>query len=743
MEEELERLRDLVKTDPPRKKSRRSVSKRGGAGRRTGFGPSMVYWIIMKIRTIIFALVLLSFFTVLAGGYLYYSSLKRSEVSEVSRDADTMIKTFAERIDLNLLNHQKMTKGFAVAVELQEALRHRSPESAAKANAVLDYFQDGFHADVCYLMDRAGNTIASSNRNSPDSFVGKNYAFRPYFRQAIEGVPAVYMAVGVTSKKQGIYYSQPVYRAGQKAPIGVVVMKTSIEYLQDVINRYSDGAALLAGPSGVIFLSNRGDLPGRLIWKVSPEVISMLEKDQQFGKGPFAWSGFERKSQDRAVDEKGNEYFIHEAGIDKCPGWKIFFLRDIKKITDKISGEMLRSFGYFMLAFSVLFCITLGFLYAMANKEILARKRVDAELRKSEERYRGLFESCLDGVYQTDADGIFRMMNQAGAEMFGHKNPSEIIGTPVLKYWRDPKDREAFTEELKTRKKVSVYHMSARKITGEKIELESTSRIIEDEHNKFLGIEGILRDVTRKMRLEEELLISRKFESLGILVKGIAHDFNNLLNAILGNISFAKAYLKPGDRMFDILEEAEKGSMKAAELVSRLAQLAETDGPLKKTLAVSDLIKDSSCLLADDRNHRCKYVFPEDLWEIDADEIQMRQVFEAILSNAFEAMPEGGTVEVIAENITMAPEVAVPLEKGRYVRLSVRDNGPGIPQDVLSKIFDPYFTTKKAWGQRGLGLGLAACYSIIKNHKGLLTVESDVGAGTTFTIYLPAHNSAY
>lgn len=254
------------------------------------------------------------------------------------------------------------------------------------------------------------------------------------------------------------------------------------------------------------------------------------------------------------------------------------------------------------------------------------------------------------------------------------------------------------------------------------------------KHEKLLN--AIYKFASRKI-MEEELFRAKKLEAIGILAAGIAHDFNNLLTPILGNISLAKMSLAPDDKIYKNLDTAENASLMAKDLVKRFMVFAKGGEPVKRIISIKDLIKEASMLLPDSKV-KCEFNIAEDLSDIEADSGQIFQSIHNIVVNACEAMPEGGVVRISAENVVISKKDNLPLEDGMYVKVSVKDNGVGIPQENLSKIFDPYFTTKGMDSRKGTGIGLATAYSIVKRHGGYILVESEVGAGSTFHIYLPA-----
>jgi two-component system, cell cycle sensor histidine kinase and response regulator CckA len=234
--------------------------------------------------------------------------------------------------------------------------------------------------------------------------------------------------------------------------------------------------------------------------------------------------------------------------------------------------------------------------------------------------------------------------------------------------------------------------------------------------------------------LEEQFLQVQRMEAVGTLAGGIAHDFNNILTAILGNIGLAVLDDKIGPRVRDRLSQAEAACLRAQALSQQLLTFAKGGAPVRKLFSVADLLTESTAFTCAGSSVWCETTFPENLWWIEADPGQISQLFQNIIINALQAMPTGGTIEVWAENLTLGPETDLPLSAGKYIKISARDQGMGIPAEHLPRIFDPYFTTK----QKGSGLGLASAYAIIKKHHGHIAVESKPGVGTTFHIYLPA-----
>jgi signal transduction histidine kinase/ActR/RegA family two-component response regulator len=233
---------------------------------------------------------------------------------------------------------------------------------------------------------------------------------------------------------------------------------------------------------------------------------------------------------------------------------------------------------------------------------------------------------------------------------------------------------------------------------------------------------------------QEQFYQAQKMESVGVLAGGIAHDFNNFLATIMGNISLAKMMTKPEDKIFNILTRVENVSRRAKDLTQQLLTFSKGGVPGKKIISISQIIRDSVNIAQRGSKISCEFSLPDNIWPVEVDEAQLSQVINNLIINADQAMPEGGKIKVCTENVKIKAEDGLPLGAGNYVRISIQDQGIGISEENLAKVFDPFFTTKPT----GTGLGLTTVYSIIKKHNGHISVESKIGVGSTFHIYLPS-----
>jgi PAS domain S-box-containing protein len=264
---------------------------------------------------------------------------------------------------------------------------------------------------------------------------------------------------------------------------------------------------------------------------------------------------------------------------------------------------------------------------------------------------------------------------------------------------------------------------------------EQLTKLVEElTRELFAANEKLRKEIADRGQMEQELRQAQKLESLGSVTGSIANDFNNLLVSIMGNITFAMQDLNSDDNAYRQLAGAEKASLRAQDLTRQLLTFAKGGAPVKRAVAISDLLREVTGVTQHSTHVKIYYSLPENLWSADVDVGQISQVIQNLITNADHAMPEGGTITISSENSVVAEHSPLPLRPGNYVKISVRDHGVGISQEHLSQIFDPTFTTK----EQGSGLGLATSNSIIKQHGGHIFAESEIGKGTTFIIYLPA-----
>lgn len=375
--------------------------------------------------------------------------------------------------------------------------------------------------------------------------------------------------------------------------------------------------------------------------------------------------------------------------------------------------------------------------------DITTRKRMEEQLIAEKERLAVTLRSIGDGVIATDTTGKINLINKVAENLTGWRQ-EEALGKSLNEVFNiiNAKTRQPLedrvTSVLKTGQVLDLEDPTAliAKDGNERIVTDSMTPIY-DKESKIIGSVLVFRDMTEEMKREEESLKATKLESIALLAGGIAHDFNNLLTAIMGNLSLAKRFIEPQNSAYQRLNDTEQATLRAKELTQQLLTFSSGGAPIKKTAALTELLHEGVNFALTGSNVKAHLSLPEDLWLAEIDEGQINQVIHNLVLNARQAMPLGGIIEVQAENVALKNDSTIQgahLSPGNYVKTTVKDPGVGISSEHLQKIFDPYFTTK----QKGSGLGLATSYSIIKNHGGFLFVESELGIGTTFSIYLPA-----
>jgi PAS domain S-box-containing protein len=371
------------------------------------------------------------------------------------------------------------------------------------------------------------------------------------------------------------------------------------------------------------------------------------------------------------------------------------------------------------------------------TRDITERKRAEEELELKNVILSTQQETSIDGILVVDENDTIISYNRRFSDLW--EIPHELVESkgfaPVLELVAG---RTADPESYMARVKYLYEHKEEKSLEEVFLKdgrvFDRYSATMRGNDGKYYGRVWYLRDITERKRMEEELRKAHKLESLGVLAGGIAHDFNNLLTGILGNISLAKIMTDPDSKTFKRLDEAEKAVWRSRDLTKQLMTFSKGGAPVKKTASMEQIVKDSASFVLRGSNVRCDFAVSEHVWPVEVDEGQMNQVINNLIINADQSMVDGGIIEIGIENLTVAPENEMSLKEGLYVKITIRDHGAGIPEEYLHKIFDPYFTTK----QKGSGLGLASVYSIIKNHNGYVGVESKVGVGTTFQVYIPA-----
>jgi two-component system, cell cycle sensor histidine kinase and response regulator CckA len=348
-----------------------------------------------------------------------------------------------------------------------------------------------------------------------------------------------------------------------------------------------------------------------------------------------------------------------------------------------------------------------------------------------------------DGVIGTDMDGRIILINEAARRLTGWSG-EDAIGKPLEDVFHviDAETRHPIEDPVRkalSSNRVAVLpgHMLLIDRQGLERNIVDSSAFIKNADGTMSGAILVFRDNTENQKVIDNMIKAEKLESIGILAGGIAHDFNNLLGGIFGYVSLARDYIASDNKAFTFLSKALNAFTRASDLTKQLLIFSKAGSPLKKTVNLGPILKEMAQFALTGSNVRCTFSIPGELRLCDIDNNQIGQVIDNIVINAKHAMPQGGELTISAENYALPSDSTVPLAAGDYVRISIKDHGVGIAREHLHKIFDPFFTTK----QKGTGLGLTTCFSILQKHNGFIDVESELGKGSTFFIYLPVSKS--
>lgn len=368
-------------------------------------------------------------------------------------------------------------------------------------------------------------------------------------------------------------------------------------------------------------------------------------------------------------------------------------------------------------------------------------RRVQEELVETRDQYIDLYDFAPVGYLTLSDKGVIMKANLTLADLLGEERGA-LHGQPFTRFiFYDDQDRfyKYFRAVIASMDRL-VFDLRMQPRDGDWFwaKLECVPRTKS-------GLSGIhiriaLHDITDAKRLEDEIIKTKKLEATALLAGGIAHDFNNLLAVIMGNLEVAQEGLRKGLPVADTLQDAHNACLHAAELTRKFLTFASGCEPLITSVPVETVVTGAVSLALAGSNVDFECSFPDDLWPAAVDISQMTQAIGNVVTNAREAMLQGGVIRICAENVNSIPESLEVLNdrEAKFVKVSIQDQGVGIPSEVLTQVFDPYFTSKNLWNKKGLGLGLTVTYSILKKHGGAIDIASRPGAGTTVSMYLPA-----
>ncbi|MEF8823741.1 MAG: PAS domain-containing protein [Desulfohalobiaceae bacterium] len=554
----------------------------------------------MKLRRILILFAVQTVILVCIGGYLYYTAMKDAALDEAEGRLRSTATNVSRDLHRYLTQFEQPVRALAGMREIQQALAGDDPGALREANQMLDHYTSAFGVSVCYLMDPSGRTIASSNRGEPDSFVGQNFGFRPYFRKAISGRPYVYLALGTTSGERGAYSSHPVYSHETGEILGVAVMKASVEYVETKLLSVDKGTFLVRDPQGVIFISNRQDWLYKSTADLTEQDRRAIEKSQQFGDGPWPWIEWDIEGN-RIESPEGNIYLASTRSLPSFPGWELVYMRSRQKILSSVQQPFVRILGPLVAGLCILIGLYVFFLYTRAEKELSRRRKAEEDLRKSEFDYRYLYHNTPAMLHSIDTEYRMIQVSDFWLEATGYTR-DEVLGRNLTDFLtRDSKEyaentilpyffRTGFCRDVPYR---------LMKKDGSSMDILLTCNAILDEQGEISRTLAVSVDVTERKKEQEELerakeKLSQYSRQLERLVSQRTLEFSGILK-----YTPALIYLKNTDGTYRLINDRfrEILSLHGQNVYGRTdeeilppdfaAQIAENDRHVLQTRAAS------------------------------------------------------------------------------------------------------------------------------------------------------------
>lgn len=477
-----------------------------------------------------------------------------------------------------------------------------------------------------------------------------------------------------------------------------------------------------------------------LTFDAVPDMICILNEDHTISRINQTMADFIGMTKDEAIGKPCHQV-VHASSCppEGCPHKRL--IKDEQPHVAELYEERLDT--YLHVSVTPLIDKNSNHGYVHVARDISVQKKAVLALNAEKERLAVTLRSIGDGVIITDIEGNVVGLNRVAEKLTGWSE-ADALGKSSLEIFNIINEKSGVRSVSPVQQVLEqgrivglASHTALIARDGSRYSIADSGAPIRDSKSMIVGVVIVFRDVTHEKRIEEELSKIRKLEAVGVLAGGIAHDFNNILSAILGNIELAGRLIQNNDPQAALLlAEAQRAARRASKLTGQLLTFAKGGDPVKETASICEIVKESSDFILRGTQISCEQKCPTgETWLVDVDSGQISQVIQNIILNAKHAMPQGGRIIIRCNNVTdAAAETLLSVNEGNFVRITIQDSGVGIPEQILDKIFDPYFTTK----QEGSGLGLAICYSIINKHDGYLTAESETGKGATFTIYLPA-----
>ena len=390
---------------------------------------------LMKLRLIVSSLAFLSLIAVIAGSLLYYSILKKTVLTEANRRVASDAAAISHMFSAYLGENAKSVKALAGMPTIKAALLSADAPAVAAANRMLDHFQRSLDTDVCYLMSAEGLTLASSNRHAGDSFVGKNFGFRPYFQKALGGEVWLYIALGATSHKRGVYYSHPVYAGPGRKPVGVVVIKAGIDEIEAraaTASRCNGGSWALVNTDGVILSSSRPNWRLHFLGQPDDALRNRIAASRQFGQAPLGGLGFTASGLHEMQDPDGAGYLVHGTPIDEMAQWQVLYFYRTFSALAVLTDPIARYRQPIVVTIGILFSVIIIMLASMAFGDIRERKGQRDALAVQNAYLSALHDTALGLVGRLEFNALIRAVLSRAGTLTGTQNGFLFLYRPEI-----------------------------------------------------------------------------------------------------------------------------------------------------------------------------------------------------------------------------------------------------------------------------------------------------------------------
>jgi len=705
----------------------------------------------MQLRTTLLILAIISLLSVASGGLFLTKQLTDTAWNVASSHTKKTAEMIQKNVSFYLLQKQRTANALVRLPHILKFLEH-NVFSLSEVNTLLENYCVSQAASLCYLMDSSGNTLASSNYNTPTSLIGKNYSFRPYFKEAISGRPSVYLALGVTTKKRGFYFSSPVKNETGKI-LGVIVVKYPVEKLEEEFKSLS-GLFSLVDPKGIVFASNQQSWLYRSLSELSLEDAETILKSRQFGEKKSTSVGLIETADGLLVAPDGSTYLFENQAIHSLPGWHINYLFDTANINtsldEGVAGVPLRGI-FFTLFLTILFIVIA--LYLRASREIMERRHAETNLRESEEKYRLLFEKSEDPMWII-YDGLFMMANKAASQVLGYDRLDEILNTRLATFSPEKQPDGETSVEKANRMIQTAYekgyhrfeweHMSK---SGDRFPVEvSLTRIPFEEHD---ALYCVWRDIRESKKTQGELELAKEKAETANKAKSeflssMSHEIRTPMNGVLG---FSDLLLDD-----DLPEKSREKVMRIKGATNALLRLINDILDMSKLDAAKmeieyidfnlpELIQDVFSLFDQSRKSNktvvLKLELPETLPKtIKSDPTRIRQILVNLLGNALKFTHKGKvTVSCKLEETEGETEIA----SQSMLCFAIEDTGIGMSSETIESLFSEFTQADASISRKyeGSGLGLAISKRLVDLLEGNIFVASQLREGSKFCFEIP------